>query len=120
MRPPLLPVLVPLVPTATLFAPLHRPALGDVLAAHNAAAGYVTPEASEMDQFRLAKTANRSVVGIMNELIFLADAYTEGIDQPDLHALSLRLAETPCGPLYKRHISPDRELAALLAQHPTT
>jgi hypothetical protein len=115
----LLPVLVPLVPTATLFARFTA-ALGDVLAAHNAAAGYVTPEASEMDQFRLAKTANRGVVGIMNEFIFLADTYTEGIDQPNLHALSLRLAETPCGPLYKRHISPDRELAALLAQHPTT
>ena len=108
----LLPVLASLVPTATLFARFT--------AAHNAAAGYVTPEASEIDQFRLAKTANRSVVGIMNEFIFLADAYTEGIDQPHLHALSLRLAETPCGPLYKRHINPDRELAALLAQHPTT
>ena len=29
---------------------------------------------------------------------------------------TMRLSETPCGPLYKRHVSPDRELAALLAQ----
>ena len=27
----------------------------------------------------------------------------------------MRLAQTPCGPLYKRHLSPDRELTALLA-----
>jgi hypothetical protein len=30
--------------------------------------------------------------------------------------LSLQLATTPCGPLYKGHVSPDRELAALVAQ----
>jgi len=33
-----------------------------------------------------------------------------------LLGLSVRLAGTPCGPLYKRDVSPDRELAALLAQ----
>jgi hypothetical protein len=32
----------------------------------------------------------------------------------DLLALSLRLAETPCSPLYKSAISPDRELLALV------
>jgi len=31
--------------------------------------------------------------------------------------LSLRPAETPCGPLYGRHGSVDRELAVLVAQH---
>jgi len=29
-------------------------------------------------------------------------------------ALAMRLAATPCGPLYSKHVSPDRELAALL------
>jgi hypothetical protein len=33
----------------------------------------------------------------------------------DLDELSLRLAQVPCTPLYKSHISPDRELAALIA-----
>ena len=32
-------------------------------------------------------------------------------------ALGLRLAQTPCGPLFGRHGSPDRELAALTAEH---
>ena len=63
---------------------------------------------------RLAKTANRSVVGIMNEFTFLAEAYRSDTPGPDLLALALRLAATPCGPLYSKHISPDRELAALL------
>jgi hypothetical protein len=63
---------------------------------------------------RLAKTANRSVVGIMNEFTFLADAYRSGMPVPDLLALAMRLAATPCGPLYSKHVSPDRELEALL------
>lgn len=32
----------------------------------------------------------------------------------DLVALSVRIAKTPTSPLYKLHISPDRELAALV------
>ena len=62
---------------------------------------------------RLAKTANRSVVGIMNEFTFLAQAYRGDAPAPDLLALAMRLATTPCGPLYGKHVSPDRELAAL-------
>ncbi len=61
---------------------------------------------------RLAKTANRSVVGIMNELTFLAGAHRD-TPVPDLLALAIRLAGTRCGPLYSKHVSPDRELAAL-------
>jgi hypothetical protein len=63
---------------------------------------------------RLAKTANRSVVGIMNEFTYLAGAYRGGTAAPDLLALAMRLAATPCSPLYSRHVSPDRELAALV------
>ena len=49
------------------------------------------------------------------------DELTVDLDEDvaaDLVALALRLAHTPCGPLNKRHISPDRELAALLSQRP--
>jgi len=69
-----------------------------------------------MLECRLAPTKNRSVVGIMNEFPHLIDACREPGSQPDLVDLSLRLAETPCGPLYKRHITPKGELAAVLAQ----
>jgi hypothetical protein len=35
----------------------------------------------------------------------------------DLVPMAVRLAGTPCIPLYKRHSFPDRELAALVANH---
>ena len=60
---------------------------------------------------------NRSVVGIMNEFSYLGDAYRLSNDVRDLVALSHRLSETPCGPLYARRGSPDREFAAFAAQH---
>jgi hypothetical protein len=111
----LLPVLLPLAPAATL-AERFPVALGDVLAAHTADAGFIAAELAEMGQLRLAKTSNRSVVGMMNEFTFLAEAHLGTGTQPNLLGLSVRLAGTPCGPLYKRHVSPDRELAALVAQ----
>jgi hypothetical protein len=52
----------------------------------------------------------------MNEFTFLAEAHLGTGAQPDLLGLSVRLAGTPCGPLYKRHVYPHRELAALFAQ----
>ena len=111
----LLPVLLPLAPAATLDKRFPA-ALGEVLAAHNADAVFIAAELAEMRELRLAKTASRSVVGIMNEFTLLAEAHLGAGSQPDLLGLSVRLAGTPCGPLYKRHVYPNRELAALLAQ----
>jgi hypothetical protein len=65
----------------------------------------------------VAKTANRSVVGTMNEFAFLADAYREHMETADLLALSMRLADTPCGAL--KHDYPTRlvrELVGAAAQ----
>jgi hypothetical protein len=67
-----------------------------------------------MTEVRLAPTANRSVVGVLNEFAFLADVQRGDTD--GLFELSLQLAATPLGPLYKRHVSPDRELAALVTK----
>ena len=56
----------------------------------------------------------------MNEFAYLADldradnADLDRADNADLMRLSMRLATTPCGPLFQRHVSPDRELAALI------
>ena len=111
-EPTLLPVLMPLAPAATLLQ-RFGPQLAVVLAAHRTPAEFIDDELREMDQVRLAGTASRSVVGIMNEFTYLADAWRH--DEPDLLTLAVRLAATPCGPLYKRHVSPDRELAALVA-----
>ena len=64
---------------------------------------------------RWAKTANRSVIGVMNEFSFLATESRRRRENDDPIQLALWLAQTPCGPLYKGHISPDRELAAAVA-----
>lgn len=107
----LLPVLMPLAPAATLNSRIPRH-IAAVLTAHGAPEDIVNAELRHMEDCRFDKTASRSVVGVMNEFAYLADAW-RGPD-PDLLTLALRLAETPCGPLYRRHISPDRELAALV------
>ena len=112
-EPALLPVLMPLAPAATLLARFPQQ-LAAVLTAHGTPDAVIAEEQRQMRDHRLSKTANRSVVGIMNEFTFLAQAYRGDTPAPDLLALAIRLAATPCGPLYSKHISPDRELAALL------
>lgn len=49
------------------------------------------------------------------EFSFLANDLRWRREVTDPIEVALWLAETPCGPLYKRHISPDRELAAAVA-----
>ncbi|WTY87435.1 hypothetical protein OG589_37520 [Sphaerisporangium sp. NBC_01403] len=85
-----------------------------MLAAHGTPDTIAGEELQQMRDRRLAKTANRSVVGIMNEFTYLAETYRGDTPATDLLGLAMRLATTPCGPLYSKHISPDRELQALL------
>lgn len=109
----LLPVLMPLAPAATLLDrfPEH---LAAVLRAHKVPETVVQNEAAETADYTLATTASRSLTGSMNEFAYLAQAHRVADHNPDLLALSLQLATVPCGPLYPRHVSPDRELTALL------
>jgi hypothetical protein len=53
-------------------------------------------------------------VGVMTEFARLAQIHHDADPTMDLVALAVRLAATPCGPLYDRNVSPDRELAAAL------
>ena len=115
-EPTLLPVLMPLAPAATLTKRFPT-ALADVLAAHGVSRSFIDGEVARMDDCELARTENRSVVGIMNEFSRLAETYRVSSAEADLVPLALRLALTPCGPLYNRHVSPDRELAAVIARH---
>lgn len=109
----LLPVLMPFAPARTLLA--RFPAvLKSHLQAHSVTREFVEAELAEMNSVFTAKTASRSVLGVMNEFKFLVEFETQFVDAHDLLSLSMRLAETPCGPLYQRHVSPDRELAAIV------
>jgi len=69
-----------------------------------------------MEEHRLATTKNRSVIGIMNEFSYLADVFMEANPFADLEELSMDLSETPCGPLFKRHVTPHDELKPLVAE----
>ncbi len=108
----LLPVLMPFAPAASTLD-RFRVAAAEVLRAHSVRPSFVDREAAEMIAYRLTKTRNRSLLGIKNEFAYLADAHRVSAADLDLVELSLRLAETPCGPLYSTHISPDRALAAI-------
>lgn len=112
----LVPVLVPLAPAATL-AERFPVQLEAVLNALGTDPRFVAAERAEMGGSRWAKTANRSVVGIMNEFSFLTEADRAHERSTDLVKMAMRLAGTPCSPLYKRHTFPDRELAALVTAH---
>ena len=81
------------------------------------ASRFVAAEVRGHHRRAVGQTANRSVVGIMNEFSYLAEvdrahgrSEDSRVDGRPVrrHALSL---------LYKRHSFPDRELAALVATH---
>ncbi len=110
----LLPLIMPWAPAATLLARVPD-AIAELLHHHHAPADLIATEQTAMTEVRVAPTADRSTVGVLNEFARLADWHRTDID--DLPELSLRLATTPLGPLYRRHISPDRELTALINQH---
>jgi len=109
----LLPVLLPLAPAATLVArfPTH---LAAVLTAHGVPAQFIDDELAQVQHWQVAPTNNRSRVGSLNEFASLANHVRDDYPGPDLLGLSMWLSTVPCSPLYKRHISPDRELAALI------
>ncbi|MEQ8718081.1 MAG: hypothetical protein RIE08_10790 [Acidimicrobiales bacterium] len=110
----LLPVFVPLAP-ATKVAGRLPDQLGRLLDAMEVPLEFILRETAAMESASYAKTANRSVVGSMNDFVFLAEHYLAGGFPLDLMALSLRMAGTPCGPLRKGHGFPDLEVKALVA-----
>ena len=115
----LLPVLLPFAPARSVIE-RFTPTLASVLGAHGVAVSFIDYEVAEMGEHGLAKTANRSVLGVMNEFALEAEVEREDSFEPEsLVWLSVRLARMPCGPLYDRHVSPDRELAALAGAHLT-
>lgn len=116
-EPTRLPVFVPLAPAATL-APRFVSHLRAVFDVFRLDPRFIDSEISEMTEHRLAKTANRSVVGSMNDFSSLAEFHRDQHGSDDLLALSLELAHTPCGPLDKKRGFPDLELKAMVQQIP--
>jgi hypothetical protein len=109
----LLPALLPLAPASTLTSRIAEQ-VTTVLIAHHAPAAIIDQERRHMQTCQLGSTTNRSVVGVMTEFARLAEIHHDAHPAMDLVGLAVRLAATPCGPLYGRNVSPDRELAATL------
>ncbi len=96
-----LPVVVPLAPVASLTARFPA-ALSVVLDRHGVDPRVVAAERAAMADVVVAKTADRRVLGVMNELVFQAKWRVErGIDPEDLPALSVHLSGVLLGPLMK-------------------
>jgi hypothetical protein len=114
----LLPVLMPLAPAATL-ARRFPAQLALVLKEHGVPADFIAQEVWRMSEVRYAKTANRSVVGILNQFSQQAEYWHSPHWQPhekadDLTGISVQLAKTPCSPLYKGPVSPVKALRELV------
>lgn len=109
----LLPVFVPLAPARTMALRFPEQ-LALVLDRIGAPKEFVTAEVAAMGEGSFAKTANRSVLGSMNDFAYLAGFHRDAGNVVDLVALSASMAETPCSPLFASHTSPDREVLALV------
>ena len=112
----LLPVLVPARELETLPFRLRR-LVCDVLQAIGVPDHAIRLEERAMAEVAVGRTASRRVLGSMNDFAWMADGYLEG--GSSLLDVSLRLAETPCGPLEMN--SPRRATSALFSMklHPT-
>ena len=109
----LLPVFMPLAPAATLLDRMPA-AIASVLRLHGVDDTIIASELAAMSDHRIAPTDNRSIVGVMNEFAMVGERMF-GAVYGDLAALSMRMSTLIVGPLMKGSGSPDRELAAVVA-----
>jgi hypothetical protein len=111
-----LPVLVPLAPARTVVDRFGNN-VAAVLTALDIDPAVIERERSAMRSHQIATTADRSVVGSLNEAAFFADVHRDDHPMSDgwLIVLSLRLAGIPCGPLRKSTSFPDLETQKVLA-----
>lgn len=109
----LLPVVMPLAP-ATSLTERFPEAFAQVLLALNVEQEFLNSELQRMGPVTCCKTVNRSVVGIMNQFTYLAEGCRDNFGTVDPLALSLKLAGTPCSPLYKGAVCPDSAVKELV------
>lgn len=105
-----LPVVIPAAPMRTLVE-RFRGALAEILQAMGIDGANVNRELAEMKDVTIGRTASRQVTGVMVDFAKALTYYPE----PVLSSLecSLKLAETPLGPLFKTAVSADRATMGL-------
>ena len=111
----LLPLFMPLAPASSLLSrfPDH---LADVLEAIGVPREVVEGEIALMGEGSYSKTASRSRLGSMNDFVRLAGYYRADGQAQDLLALSVHMAQTPCGPLFETYTCPDTAIRALFGR----
>jgi hypothetical protein len=104
------PVVIPAAPMATMVE-RFRDALAESLQTVGVDRGKIDRELTEMKAVTIGRTASRQVTGVMVDFAKALTYYPE----PALSSVecSLKLAETPLGPLYGTDVSADRATAAL-------
>src|SRR5437667_2685963 len=91
----LLPALIP-ARDGSLLVPRLREAVGQMLRALGIAEAAGAAEEAAMMEAVIGKTLSRQVLGSLNDFVRMLDSYRGA---GTLLEVSLRLAETPCGPL---------------------
>ena len=112
-----LPVVLPAAPASSVVERLHS-GVGDVLRALKLDTASIDRELAEMGTAVLGRTASRQATGILVDFAKGLDLYLER--EPSLLMCSLKLAKTPCSPLYKTTVTPERATAALFTPQLTT
>ena len=106
----LLPAVVPAKELATFPLRLAEAACR-ALDALAVPAKLLDQERSAMAQFALAKTNNRSILGSMRDLGFLALVFLDRYPDAPPEAVAAELVQVPCGPL--EHVFPGRQTQVL-------
>jgi hypothetical protein len=91
----LLPVLLAAAPYKTMI-PRFDEAAGQVLRALNVDEARIAAEQEGMQDFVVAKTNDRRVLGSMNDFVNMLEAY---LSDQSLLGAALKLAESPCSPI---------------------
>lgn len=90
-------------------------AVRELLVAMDVPLAQIDSEIAAMGSARIARTNSRSVLGSMNDMVYMADAFLEGAVIPDgILAAELAMAEAPCGPIGYR--APRDIVLALLGE----
>jgi hypothetical protein len=105
-----LPIVVAAAPGTGLVQRV-RAATRDLLRALGIAPDDIATEDAAMGEVTTGKSMNRQVLGIMTDFARALPYYLD--EGATLLEVSLKLARTPCSPLFKTTVSPDRTTLAL-------
>jgi len=95
----LLPVFVTATRDLGSFTSAFQKAVRSVLREIGVASKSMEDEMKESSQIAISTTANRRVLGSLNDLAYLARSTIEDRPHIDLKTLAVELADTPCSPL---------------------